>query len=577
MINSAKRASVAFFAVLLSVSGAFAASGNSADLLKYIPADTPYVIASTEPLPSKLADKLEPTVDEMLQSYQGILRYVMTEQLAKLSSEEGSEEKAEQLQGVGEEFLSLMSLEGIRSAGIERDSAFALYGNGLLPVLRFELSESELFDAAVERIEEKAGESLLPGEAKGAAYKYVDADKMKLIIATLDDQAVITVVPSSFDETQVAAALGVKAPRKNLKKSKVLHSIRKEYDFSDYLVGFVNNKRIAGIFAGNATDGDKELFAAIGEQPPELTDVCSAEVMEMASIAPRIVFGYSDITTQQLSSAMIVELREDIAAGLATIPAAVPGLGTDHGGFMSLGFGLNPMALREFYEARLDAMEADPFECEKFADLQAGVAKGRAALNQPLPPIVYSFRGFVANIMDIQGMDMTSGTPPESIDASILVAMENAESLVMMAAMMDPQIAALNLLPDGKPVKLDLAQLAEIADEAFAALSTNALSVSLGAGAESNSAAMLVADSADPSPFMSMSMDSARYYAMLGEAMSKEQPADADEDEVPMPEEIRSAMRDIMVLSGSMYKRMSADIRFTERGIELGGLMKLSD
>ena len=58
MIKLAKRASVAFAAALLSISGANAASGNSADLLKYIPADTPYVFASTEPLPSELADKL---------------------------------------------------------------------------------------------------------------------------------------------------------------------------------------------------------------------------------------------------------------------------------------------------------------------------------------------------------------------------------------------------------------------------------------------------------------------------------------------------------------------------------------
>ena len=166
---------------------------------------------------------------------------------------------------------------------------------------------------------------------------------------------------------------------------------------------------------------------------------------------------------------MIVELRDDIAEGLAMIPAAVPGLGSDPGGFMSFGFGLNPLALREFYEGRLDAMEADPYECEKLAALQAGVAKGREALNQPVPPVVYSFRGLVANIADIQGMDMASKTPPESIDASVLIAMENAESLIMMAAMMDPQIAALNLLPDGKPIRLELAQLAEIADDAFAA------------------------------------------------------------------------------------------------------------
>ena len=48
-----------------------------------------------------------------------------------------------------------MSLDGIRGAGIERESAFALYGNGILPVLRFELSDADLFDAAIDRIDNK--------------------------------------------------------------------------------------------------------------------------------------------------------------------------------------------------------------------------------------------------------------------------------------------------------------------------------------------------------------------------------------------------------------------------------------
>jgi len=575
MIKFAKRATVVFIATLLPISGASAASENSADLLKYIPADTPYVFVSTESLPPELADRFEETVDEILHAYQGILRYVVADQTAKLSSEEGGAEKAEHFSGVAEEVLSLMSLEGIRGAGIERGSAFALYGNGLLPVLRFELSKSELFDAAIERIEEEAGESMVIGEAQGNAYKYIDAKEARFIVATLDDQAIITIVPSGFDESQVALALGITAPGKSLKKSKAIRAIGKEYGFSEYLIGYVDIERIAGIFTGNATDYDKQLFAAIGEEPPQLTEVCSLEIMGMAGVAPRIVMGYSDISAQQLRSALIVELRSDIAAGLATIPAAVPGLGSDPGGFMSFGFGLNPMALREFYEGRLDAMESDPYECEYFAELQSGVAKGREALNKPLPPAVYGFRGIVAHIADIQGMDLSGSTPPESIDASILLAVENAEALIMMASMMDPQIAALNLQPDGKAVRLELAKLADIADDVFAALSDNALSVALGAGAESNAAALLVAESPDPAPFMSISMDSARYYSMIGEAMEKESPADKEGEQ--MPEEIRAAMRDIMILSGSMYDRMTIDVQFTERGIEIGGLMKLSE
>ena len=574
MITNAKRALLSFAVIFLSISAAHAASGNSVDLLKYIPADTPYVFASTEPMPKKLADKLEPTVDEILQAYQSIVRYTMDEQLAKMESSEEGADEAERFRGVAEEIVGLMSLDGIRGVGIERESAFAMYGNGLLPVLRFELSKSSLFDAAIERIEEKSGTALLLGDAGGESYKYLDADKMRLIVATLDDQAVITVVPSAFEESQIALAIGAKTPRNSLKKSKAFRAIRKEYDYSEHLLGYVDLQRIAAVFAGNATEADKALFAAIGEQAPELSETCSAEIMEMASIAPRVVFGYSDLSSDQIRSSMVFELRDDIAEGLATIPASVPGLGADFGGLMSFGLGLNPMALREFYEGRLDAMEADPYECEKFAELQAGVAKGREALNQPLPPVVYSFRGFVANVADIQGLDMAGGTPPESIEASILIGMENVEALVMMAAMFDPQIAALNLLPDGKPVKLDMPRLAEMADQAFAAMSANALTVSLGDNAEEVSAEMLKADSPKSAPFMSMSMDSARYYSMIGDSMAEKSQGDEAEK---MPEAIREAMRDVMALSGSMYERMSFEMRFTERGVEIGGLMKLSD
>ena len=574
MIKIAKHTIAVFFVSVISFSTASAASKNSADLLKYIPADTPYVIASTEPLPSALADKLEPTIDEILKAYQRALRHVMAEQLVKMSAEEGGAEEAEQFRGLMEEVLGLMSIEGIRGAGIERESAFAFYGNGLMPVLRLELSDPALFDAAVSRIEEKVGEALLVGKAKGTSYKYANAEKMNLIFATLDDQVVMTVVPASFDEGQVAIALGAKAPRKNLKKSKTLGAIGKEYGFSGYLTGYVDTERLAGIFTGNTTEQDDDFFAATGETLPAVTDVCAAEIMGMAGIAPRIVFGYSDVSPEQVESAMIVELREDLAAGLATIPAAVPGLGMDPGGFMSLGLGLNPMELRNFYEARLDAIEADPYECDKFAKLQAGVASGREVLNKPLPPVVYSFRGFVANIADIQGLDLSKSTAPESIDASILVAVENAESLVMMAAMMDPQIAALNLLPDGKPVKLELAQLAEFAGNAFAALSTDALSISLGESAEKNSADMLIADSIEPAPFMSMNMDAARYYSLVGEAMSQEPASDEEEQ---MPKAIRDAVRDVMILSGSIYERMSVDVQFTARGVEINSVMKLSD
>lgn len=561
-------------ALLAPISTVYAAAGNSSDLLSYIPADSPYVVASTQPIPDELADKLEPTVDEILKSYRTILRYSMTAASAANREESNSNEELQKVQGLADELLELMSVEGIRAAGIARDSAFAFYGNGLLPVFRFELSDEALFDKTIERFEQRAGEKMLQGSVKGEDYKYLDLEGMHLVIATIDEQVVITGVPAEFDEKQVAIALGVTSPRRSLKKQGTLKKIGKQYGFSNYLTGYIDSVRIAETFSGDASGLDAELFALSDKALPEWSDECKSELMELVSVAPRMVFGYTEVSTKALDSSFIIELREDIAAGLSTIPTAVPGLGVDPGGFMSLGFGMNPLKAKEFVEARLTAMEEDPFVCEQFASLQAGVPQARAALNQPLPPMVYGFRGFFANMtnMDISGL--SSGKAPDDADGTILLAMENAQSLLMMAAMLDPQIASLELAPDGKPVKLEMPQLAEFTDNAYAALSESALSLSLGNAAEKNSAEALVADSVEPPPFMSVSMDAARYYEMMGDAMLLETPDDEGNE---MPLEMRQTLRDMMILSGSIYERAAGDVFFTERGIEINGRMTIAD
>ena len=292
------------------------------------------------------------------------------------------------------------------------------------------------------------------------------------------------------------------------------------------------------------------------------------------NVAPRVVVGYTSLTVDQIDGKMVIDMREDIAEGLAELTAAVPGLGADPGGLMSIGFSINPLKAREFYIARFDAMEANPFKCESLAGFQKDVAEGREALNQPIPPMVYGFRGFVANVMDLKGMDMASNQPPESVDATVLVAIENAEALLMMGAMIDPEIASLNLLPDGKPVRLDLPQFATIADDVFAALTENAMSVSLGEGAEKNAEEILQADSADPAPFLSISMDSARYYSMIADAIMSDKPT---EEGSQAPLAMREAMRDLMIATGKVYGRVAASIRFTDQGVVVESRASLAD
>jgi hypothetical protein len=453
----------------------------------------------------------------------------------------------------------------MRGAGIARESLGAFYGNGLLPVMRIELSDEALFEAAVARLEERAGHEMPVGEAQGQPYRYFDLEELRIVVAVLGNQAVFAIVPSVFDESQTGRALGLTLPESSIADTSVLQDIISKYDFTNHVVAFIDVPAIAERFVGEPTGLDADLLALMGGDKPQLSDVCKTEIRELAGVAPRMVIGYTGITATQFDSSIVFELRQDIASGLTALATAVPGLGGDRGGLMSFGFSLDIKAAREFMEGRLDAMEADPYECEHLAELQAGVASGRQSLNQPVPPMIYDFKGFVAVIDDIEGLDIATQTPPTSVDGGFLLAMDNAQALVAMGAMFSPELAALNLQADGNPVELNLPQLQMMGISAFAALEEGALVLSMGEDAESQVTSMLAADASAPPPFMSFSVDAARYYSFMGEAIAA---GDAGADDAATPE-MQAAMTEMMQSIADLYDRMSVDVLFTENGIEM--------
>ena len=239
---------------------------------------------------------------------------------------------------------------------------------------------------------------------------------------------------------------------------------------------------------------------------------------------------------------------------------------------MSFGIGLQPLAAREFYEARLYAMEADPYECELLQEFQAGVAAGRDVLNQPIPPLAYDFRGFLAVIDDISGMDLANNIPPTSVKARVLLAMENVEGLLAMGAMFSPELAAMNLQADGKAVPLDIPQAAGSVENPHIAMTDNSLVISVGEGSEAKIADMQNAESDERPPLMSVALDAKRYYAFVGDAI-----AAGVDGEDPMSPEMQEATQDAMNAIADMYDRALMNIRLTDRGVEMDVKVTVGD
>lgn len=546
-------------------------SASAGGLLQYISADTPYVFATLETMPEDVADKLRPQLEATLSAYQQIIRAVAENAYAEARENDEDLEWFETVMPFVDELEDLMSVDGFAEAGIDRDSRFAFYGAGVLPVIRVTLSDEALMEATIKRLETKAGEDMKTATIDGHSYRYVGDDEARIVIAVIDGSFLLTMVPTSLPEDEMKQVLGVTLPAANIADAGALASIARKYSYDDYLLGFFDIEGLVNTFIEPQAGINAEILSMMDYDGNMLSDVCKVEIKTLAGIMPRIVSGYTDINVDRITSSAVFELREDIATAMTALTAPVPGLGSVQNGMFSFGMSMDLLALREFYSDRLDALEASPFKCEHFAEFQSGVSAGRDVLNQPVPPIVYGFKGFLATIESIEGLNIAAQQPPTSVDMRLLIAMENAEGLLAMGAMFSPEFAALNLEPNGKPVRLSLPQIDAFGQVVHVALTDDALAVSVGDGMEDELGSMIDADAADDSPFIFGEMDASAYSEFVSNSMLSDV---GDANEVP---EIREAVAALNAASQALMDRLNFAITFSDHGVEIGSELTLKD
>ncbi len=194
-------------------------------------------------------------------------------------------------------------------------------------------------------------------------------------------------------------------------------------------------------------------------------------------------------------------------------------------------------------------------------------------MEQPLPPFVTGLRGFKADIESLGDYELGSDEPPDDINASLVVAMEDAEAAYLMGTMMSADLATVDLQPDGVPVPLALPLLQGVAKAAYAAMTENALAIAIGSESRTRVSEVISASSIEPPPNMSVSVDATAYYALIAKSMMEEQ--DEEGEENPLPESARIALSDAMKSMGAMYDRVLMDVQFTSRGIEISSSVTL--
>ena len=543
------------------------AFSDESSLLRYVPADSAYLFAKIGPMPDAYTARVKPQMDIINAENRKLV-----EKAILGDRDEGDElpPEFEQMLELFTDLNDLMTADGLASAGIAPESQILVYANGVLPVLRVQLDDVDAFNAKLADLTQQSGLELETASLSGTDYRFLTIDKLKLALLVYDGQAVVSVAPGDANDDQLQSLLGLRLPAENIAEAGTLAEIAQRYGFKPHYIGFSSTEKLLAAALASGGLIDRALVeAGRGPISDALSDVCKAELEAVASVAPRIVMGVRNADATGVDSSVIFELREDIAAGLRGLASPVPGLGTLDAGLLTFGMSFNAKVARDFAAQRFESIVADPFECELMAGINAVAAQGLELIErQPVPPTAYDFKGFILSVEDIAGL--TPGAAPTDLDARIsgLLAIDNPESVMALGNLFVPEIAALELKPDGEIKALQTQRLAPAQDGAWISMSRTAIGVAAGRDGEQRLASLMKLAPNKNAPLLYANVDAGAYIKLISDATRMGLAQSGEDDVMASTEAMLNAV-------GELYDRMSVDVRISEHGVEMNSSVSL--
>lgn len=542
-------------------------NGNGEDAgspMAFAPADTPFAMGLVEPLPGDVMDAWVDRMDPVVPVYAAQLR-----RAAELTT--GSDAAAplipRLLDALADEIEGKTARAALASFGLAPNSRVAVYGLGLVPVLRWELADVDAFRAFVARMEQAGGQPLATGSVGGQAYWRLPVPEAPLegIAAVVGTHLVLTVAPATAEPAALEALLGLRAPDPSVLDSDTPAALADMFGYHPSFVGFFDSGRFVTALTSAPTPLEQSFLAALDTSKPEYSEVCREELKQLALAWPRASFGYTALDATHMGMRAVLETTPEIAADLMTLRAPMPALGAiGDDTLFNLGVSLNLDALPALVNKRTAAMASQPWACESLAWLNTGAASARTGINNPaLYAAAPVFRGFHAILETLElGPDMK----PIAFGGALVIGSANPQSLLAMAATAVPQVATLDLEPDGSVQPLDLGAMPNLPASvpAWISMGEQVLGVGFGDGADARLPGYMQADAARQ-PLLVVGY-SGRLYGIIADIMQR---AAA---ELPDPA-ARAEMERQAVLMREVYAAWieHADMRieFTEHGIEM--------
>ncbi|RAN80855.1 hypothetical protein B5P43_03260 [Bacillus sp. SRB_336] len=487
--------------------------------LAFVPADTPYVVANLDIMDDGTRAALLAQADAQLPSNLAQLDAAADRLAAK------DPEGARLLRALRAEFNGKTVETFAQGIGLDLKGYSALYGLGLAPVLRFQLSDPKAFEGFIGRLEAAYGKKLDLANADKQSYrKYVfAASGTEMILAMVDKQAVAALLPADASPALLRQALGMDRPQKNLQDDGRLATLAKAKGYQKWLVGDLDLTRGLPL----AVSGKDPLFGAIQKAHAEAESAktgepvanqlqsspsCATDAARIAARVPSLSFGYTQLDAKHQDVRFDVALAADISKAFASLKVELPGLGRSGAAPFDLSIALPVAQLRTFWMAQADAVAATPFTCPSLTDLNDSFAKlGPAMQKAAIPPFGDMLGLRIALDSLVPGQN--SGLP--TFSGRLVLGTNNPAGLLAMGQMMVPALTQLKPANDGTPVPLPKDMTSMLGQPGWLAMSDKALALGVGAGEDAKLADTLKDPAGDAGQITRMHLTGAMYLGWL--------------------------------------------------------------
>lgn len=496
-----------------SQDGGLGAANTENTLLAYIPEDAAYMAANLEPVPSEVLQAMFMRLQPALDAVQAELAQTRSD----LSGSADRDDSGEALAlAILDELDGNLNPAGLESLGFSMDAYQAFYGMGVFPVVRISLANPQGLRDTIARIEFNSGVEFPVQDYQGQSFWRLAEDHgdgdvdggiyLAIIENGKDAHLAFSVFPSDAEPELLPAFLGQVMPGDNSAANQ-LAAINQEYGYSSHGTGFLDFQRLFD----ELTNPDSLLNRSIDQEGSDrlsgLDEVCHAEISDLIDRAPRMVAGATEMTPEAMGVQYRLELANDLASDLASLVANVPPVPTATDRLLEFSLGIRIGAARDFLFRKATELSQAQFECDHLQDINRKASEALVKLNYPMPPLVNNFLGFRASVSEMpedqNDMSTARGT--------FALHMDKPEMVVGMAKMFLPQMEELDLTRGAAPVELpqDLVPMPGVS--AYAAMSDNALGLSLGQGEEASLGDFLADDTNSSGSFFSVNYDMGAY------------------------------------------------------------------